>query len=152
VDLINRQVFWDLIRDLAAEDKTLFVTTHYLDEMENAHHVGFIDQGRLIGFDTPLGLKIAFIGGYRVRLLHDDPQVLHQAYATLRAAGYSSTMDEHGDAFLLLAHHEKPQLEQLRRDLHALHPTLDYTATLPSIEEVFAGKIRQRQIAQETPP
>ena len=36
VDLINRQVFWDLIQDLAAEGKTLFVTTHYLDEMEHA--------------------------------------------------------------------------------------------------------------------
>ena len=152
VDLINRQVFWDLIRDLAAEGKTLFVTTHYLDEMENAHHVGFIDQGQLIGFDTPLGLKIAFIGGYRVRLLHDDLQMLHKAYASLRATGYTSTIDEHGEVFLLLEDYEKPRLEQLRHELHALSPTLDYTAALPSIEEVFAGKIRQRQIAQETQP
>src|SRR5215471_17083660 len=73
VDLINRHVFWDLIRELAADGKTLFVTTHYLDEMEHAHHVGFIDQGKLIGLDTPLGLKMAFVGGYRVRLLHEDP-------------------------------------------------------------------------------
>jgi ABC-2 type transport system ATP-binding protein len=152
VDLINRQVFWDLIRDLAAEGKTLFVTTHYLDEMENAHHVGFIDQGQLIGFDTPLGLKIAFIGGYRVRLLHDDPQVLHKAYASLRTIGYTSTIDEHGEVFLLLEDHGKPRLEQLRHELHTLSPTLDYTTALPSIEEVFAGKIRQRQIAQETQP
>jgi ABC-2 type transport system ATP-binding protein len=150
VDLINRQVFWDLIRELAAEGKTLFVTTHYLDEMENAHHVGFIDQGQLIGFDTPLGLKIAFTGGYRVRLLHDDPQVLHNACASLHEAGYTSAIDERGEVFLLLEDHEKSRLEQLRHDLHALHPLLDYTAALPSIEEVFAGKIRQRQIAQET--
>lgn len=147
VDLINRQVFWDLIRDLAAEGKTLFVTTHYLDEMENAHHVGFIDQGQLIGFDTPIGLKIAFIGGYRVRLLHDDPEVLHNAYASLRAMGYTSLIDERGDVFLLLEDHEQPRLAQLRHELHALSPTLDYTASLPSIEEVFAGKIRQRLTA-----
>lgn len=65
VDLINRQVFWNLIRELAAEGKTLFVTTHYLDEMEYAHHVGLIDGGRLIGYDSPLGLKVAFAGGVR---------------------------------------------------------------------------------------
>ena len=33
VDVVNRQVFWALIRELAQEGKTLFVTTHYLDEM-----------------------------------------------------------------------------------------------------------------------
>jgi ABC-2 type transport system ATP-binding protein len=152
VDLINRQVFWDLIRELAAAGKTIFVTTHYLDEMENAHHVGFIDQGKLIGFDTPLGLKTSFIGGYRVRLLHDDPSVLQQACLSLRAAGYASTMDTHGEVFLLLANHERQGVEQLRRALHALNPTLDCTAALPSIEEVFAGKIRQRQTAQEPQP
>lgn len=152
VDLINRQVFWDLIRELATEGKTLFVTTHYLDEMENAHHVGFIDQGKLIGFDTPLGLKISFVGGYRVRLLHDDPKVLHDAVASLQTAGYVSTMDAQGNVLLLLESHEKHHLEQLRRRLHALHPTLDCTAALPSIEEVFAGKIRQRQAAQEAQP
>ena len=149
VDLINRQVFWDLIRELAAEGKTLFVTTHYLDEMENAHHVGFIDEGKLIGFDSPLGLKIAFVGGYRVRLLHDDFQVLHQACSSLRTTGYTSNVDAHGDVFLLLEDHSKARLDQLRRDLHAIHPTLDCTAALPSIEAVFAGKIRQRQTVQE---
>jgi hypothetical protein len=35
----------------------------------------------------------------------------------------------------------------LRRRLHALNPTLDGTAALPSIEEVFAGMIRQHQPA-----
>jgi ABC-2 type transport system ATP-binding protein len=149
VDLINRQVFWDLIRALAAEGKTLFVTTHYLDEMENAHHVGFIDEGKLIGFDTPLGLKITFIGGYRVRLLHDDSQVLHKAYSSLHAAGYASNLDAHGDVFLLLEDHSKSRLDQLRHNLRAINPTLDCTAALPSIEEVFAGKIRQRQTVRE---
>lgn len=144
VDLINRQVFWQLIRDLAAEGKTLFVTTHYLDEMEHAHHVGFIDQGKLIGFDTPLGLKIAFAGGYRVRLLHEEPRVLASATVALRTAGYH-TEEVASETFLLLADNARERLDRLRQDLHQQHPSLEYTAALPSIEEVFAGKIRQRQ-------
>ncbi|MBI3758110.1 MAG: ABC transporter ATP-binding protein [Deltaproteobacteria bacterium] len=145
VDLINRHVFWDLIRELAAEGKTLFVTTHYLDEMEHAHHVGFIDQGKLIGFDSPLGLKMAFVGGYRVRLLHNDRQVVTNAATTLHAAGYNAQSTASEETFLLLKDNTKATLEQLRRELHQIDPTLDCTAALPSIEDVFAGKIRQRQ-------
>jgi ABC-2 type transport system ATP-binding protein len=150
VDLLNRQVFWDLIRDLAAEGKALFVTTHYLDEMEHAHHVGFIDQGKLIGFDTPLGLKTAFVGGYRVRLLHESKAVVTDATALLRAAGYIVQTETQGDTFLLLSDASKENRERLRQDLHRINPTLEYTAALPSIEEVFAGMIRQRQPKLET--
>jgi len=149
VDLINRQVFWDLIQDLAAEGKTLFVTTHYLDEMEHAHRVGFIDQGQLIGLDTPLGLKIDFAGGYRVRLLHDDPQVLRNATTSLDAQGYAVQTEGASDVFLLLHDNDKDSLSRLRHALHDLSPTLEYTAELPSIEEVFAGRIRQRQARME---
>lgn len=149
VDLINRQTFWDLIRELASEGKTLFVTTHYLDEMEHTHHVGFIDQGKLIGFDTPLGLKVAFAGGYRVRLLHDNRQVLAGAADSLQKSGYLTQTDAQGEVSLLLRDGSKDNLDRLRQHLHALDPELECTPTLPSIEEVFAGMIRQRQAVQE---
>jgi ABC-2 type transport system ATP-binding protein len=149
VDLINRQVFWDLIQDLATEGKTLFVTTHYLDEMEHAHRVGFIDQGQLIGLDTPLGLKIDFAGGYRVRLLHEDPQVVTRAAASLPTLGYVVHQAELENVFLLLPDNHKDSVSRLRHSLHEINPTLEYTAALPSIEEVFAGRIRQRQARAE---
>ena len=149
VDLVNRQVFWDLIRELATEGKTLFVTSHYLDEMEHAQHIGFIDRGKLIGFDSPLGLKVHFAGGYRLRLLHDEPQVVAAAADPLRTAGYQVEAGDNGEVYVLLAEGSRATLEQLRRHLHALNPTLDATAALPSIEEVFAGMIRQHQPAQE---
>jgi drug efflux transport system ATP-binding protein len=149
VDLVNRQVFWDLIRELATEGKTLFVTSHYLDEMEHAQHIGFIDRGKLIGFDSPLGLKVHFAGGYRLRLLHDEPQVVATAAGPLRTAGYQVESSDNGEVYVLLADGSRATLDQLRRRLHALNPTLDATAALPSIEEVFAGMIRQHQPAQE---
>lgn len=149
VDLINRQVFWTLIRELAAEGKTVFVTTHYLDEMEYTHHVGFIDQGRLIGLDTPLGLKIAYAGGYRVRLLHGDAHVRQHAADALRLAGFSVASAENDEVYLLLTDSSRASLERLHHHLYALNPALGFTAALPSLEEVFAGMIRQRQMGKE---
>lgn len=73
---ISKGTIYLYFKDKATEGKTLFVTTHYLDEMEHAHHIGFIDRGKLIGFDSPLGLKVNFAGGYRVRLLHDEPHLI----------------------------------------------------------------------------
>ncbi|HXG17790.1 MAG TPA: ABC transporter ATP-binding protein [Methylomirabilota bacterium] len=149
VDLINRQVFWDLIQDLAAEGKALFVTTHYLDEMEHAHRVGFIDQGQLIALDTPLGLKIAFAGGYRVRLLHEEPQVLTNAASSLRSQGYAVQQEEPGGVFVLLPDNKQETLSRLRSTVRDISPALEYTTALPSLEEVFAGRIRQRQTRVE---
>jgi len=148
VDVLNRQVFWDLIRELAAEGKTLFVTTHYLDEMEYTDHVGFIDKGKLIGFDSPLGLKIAFSGGYPVRLRHDDRSVLTGAEAHVRSAGYTVTTAGEGEDRTIrvkLPDASSTILDRFRQELHAIAPTLDFTGDLPSIEEVFTGMIRRRQ-------
>ncbi len=149
VDLINRQVFWTLIRELAAEGKAVFVTTHYLDEMEYTHHVGFIDRGQLIGLDTPLGLKVAYAGGYRVRLLHQDAHVRQRAAEALRTAGFVVESAGHGEVYVFLADGGRASLEHLRRHLHALDPALECTAALPSIEEVFAGMVRRRRAGKE---
>jgi len=152
VDVLNRHVFWDLIRELAAEGKTLFVTTHYLDEMEYAYHVGFIDNGKLIGFDSPLGLKMAFAGGYPVVLHHDDRSALLRAETRVRAAGYTVSTTSEGTSLtvrIILPDANSVTFDRLRHYLQALDPTLDFTADLPSIEAVFAGMIRQRQ-TQET--
>lgn len=155
VDVLNRHAFWDLIRELAAEGKTLFVTTHYLDEMEYAAHVGFIDKGELIGFDTPLGLKMAFAGGYPVVLRHDDPATRARAEARLRASGYivrTTREAPHVTVRLMLPDASTATLDRLRHHLQAIDPTLDFTTDLPSIEAIFAGMIRQRQTHQASAP
>ncbi|HJY80477.1 MAG TPA: ABC transporter ATP-binding protein [Candidatus Binatia bacterium] len=144
VDVVNRQVFWKLIRDLAQEGKTLFVTTHYLDEMEYTDRVGFIDQGKLIGLDTPQGLKIHFVGGYRVRLLHRNPEVVRRAAERLQG-GFAVHFTRDGAAFILLPDDSTQSAGRLRRELAAINPELDFTTDLPSLEEVFAGMIRAHQ-------
>lgn len=57
VDPASRREFWDMIGDLASHGTTVFVTTHYLDEAENCHRLGFIYRGRLLAIGGPQELK-----------------------------------------------------------------------------------------------
>ncbi len=49
--------FWNLIHELARNGKTVFVTTHYMDEAENCNRVALMRAGELIAIDSPDKLK-----------------------------------------------------------------------------------------------
>ena len=52
-----RAKFWELIRQLAASGKTIFVTTHYMDEAEQCGRIALMRTGEIIALDSPAGLK-----------------------------------------------------------------------------------------------
>jgi ABC-2 type transport system ATP-binding protein len=57
VDPEARRNFWDLIYRLAGEGKTVFVTTHYMDEAEFCNRVSIMYQGEIIALGSPQELK-----------------------------------------------------------------------------------------------
>jgi ABC-type multidrug transport system, ATPase component len=49
-----RHSFWDLIRDIREQGKTVIITTHYMEEAEAlCDRVAIMDSGRIIALDTP---------------------------------------------------------------------------------------------------
>ena len=49
-----RHSFWDLIREMRREGKTVIVTTHYMEEAEAlCDRVAIMDHGRIIALDAP---------------------------------------------------------------------------------------------------
>jgi ABC-2 type transport system ATP-binding protein len=81
LDPVHRQQIWNLLYDLSHEGKTIFVTTHYMDEIERCTEVGFIEDGRLLAKAPPRALKSSF----RTRLLEIDVEPLMPALVRLRA-------------------------------------------------------------------
>lgn len=57
VDPIMRRNFWELIYGFSKNGKTIFVTTHYMDEAEHCDRIALIIAGRIIALNSPKGLK-----------------------------------------------------------------------------------------------
>lgn len=63
VDPAARRMFWTLIRELARDGTTVFVTTHYMDEAEYCARIGLMVTGKLVALDAPSQLKLEWVPG-----------------------------------------------------------------------------------------
>lgn len=60
VDPDSRRQFWLLIYELAARGKTVFVTTHFMDEAEYCQRISIMQNGKIIELDEPQKLKAKY--------------------------------------------------------------------------------------------
>jgi ABC-2 type transport system ATP-binding protein len=68
MDPQSRHAVWDFIKELKKEDKTIILTTHYMEEAEElCDRVGIIDHGKLIALGSPEDL----ISKYKVKNLEE---------------------------------------------------------------------------------
>ena len=57
VDPVSRRTFWLLIYELAEQGKTVFVTTHYMDEAEYCRSLSIMKDGKIVELENPQVLK-----------------------------------------------------------------------------------------------
>ncbi|MDB5105564.1 MAG: transporter-related protein [Fibrobacteres bacterium] len=57
VDPVSRRNFWDLIHRLSAQGTTIFITSHYMDEVEYCHRLSIMIEGRIAAIGSPRDLK-----------------------------------------------------------------------------------------------
>jgi ABC-2 type transport system ATP-binding protein len=68
-----RRAIWDLIRGIRERGKTVFMTTHLMEEAERlCDRVAIIDQGRIVDIDTPAALVRRHCPERTVVLTTDD--------------------------------------------------------------------------------
>ncbi|HET7701662.1 MAG TPA: ABC transporter ATP-binding protein [Candidatus Limnocylindria bacterium] len=83
LDVPSRRTLWDYLRTIRRESgTTIFLTTHYLEEAEEADHICIIDQGRIVSFGTPSDIKKDLVQEY-VLVDADDRRRLREELARL---------------------------------------------------------------------
>jgi ABC-2 type transport system ATP-binding protein len=88
LDPRSRRQLWQIIRDLAADGVTIFLTTQYLEEADQlADRIAVLDNGRLVAVGTPNELKRLIPGGH-LRLEFSDADELGAAARVLGLSGY----------------------------------------------------------------
>ena len=53
IDPVTRKLLWDDFYALALEGKTLFITTHYMEEAERCNQLAFLALGNIVAQGTP---------------------------------------------------------------------------------------------------
>jgi ABC-2 type transport system ATP-binding protein len=144
VDPIARRSFWDLIDELSQAGRTIFVTTHYMDEAEHCHRLALIYRGKLIALGVPRELKKQLYSQKLLNLESSDPlgtmRILESQPGVrdvaVFGAGLHITVD---DEVAEATGRIRRLLEERRIQVRRLDPIQ------PSMEDVFVALIETEE-------
>ncbi len=141
VDPISRRQFWDLLYDLVDRGKTIFVTTHYMDEAENCHRLAFIHRGRIIARGTPQEIKTTQMRGQVLEVSVDRAE---QAVRVLAPRPEFDEVALYGKRVHVVAENVAALQPLIHDLLSAAGIHVDAMLVIPpSLEDVFIAKIRE---------
>lgn len=107
LDPQTRRTLWNVVHDLRrANDMTVFLTTHYMEEAGDADYVVILDNGKIVAEGTPLMLKNAYTGDYITLygVSEDAVRSLGKPYESLRDAFRVAVSNTAEATALILAH------------------------------------------------
>jgi ABC-2 type transport system ATP-binding protein len=141
VDPKARREFWDQIHDLASAGLTVLVSTHYMDEAERCHQIGYLAGGKLLvhgGVDEVVrgsGLTTWQVAGDDLEALAGS---LRGKPGVEMTAAFGASLHVSGTDAALLEGSTAP----FRAD-----PRFRWTKTEPSLEDVFIHTMMQAGVA-----
>lgn len=139
VDPESRRRFWDLIHTLSAENVSVLVSTHYMDEAEYCHRIALINSGRLIALGTPLEIKRHALSG---ELLALDCSDIGLALELTQHVPGVLDVALFGKMLHIVVDDAKQRMPELTK-LLAGHGIADTTVTPiePTMEDSFVGLV-----------
>ncbi|HEY6879000.1 MAG TPA: ABC transporter ATP-binding protein [Polyangiales bacterium] len=145
VDPASRRQFWRLIRALAGDGTTVFVTTHYMDEAEYCARIGLMVDGTLVALDTPDALKKTFVPGTTVEF---EGQGLHRVLAAARKLPFVRAADLFGERLRVRFDAQGTSLAKVEAGIcSAGAQVARHTAVEASLEEVFLAVVGRKEAA-----
>jgi len=124
-----RHLIWQRLRQLAAQGKTIFLTTHFMDEAERlCHRLAIMDHGRIMAMGTPRDLVAAHIEPQVVEVFGDGAE----GWAADRGGALCERCEQTGETVFCYARNVEPLLHSLEQ-----RPELRYLHRPANLEDVF---------------
>jgi len=143
VDPIMRRNFWELIYGLSRDGKTVFVTTHYMDEAEHCDRIALVIAGKIIALDSPAALKGSLEHG--VYSLRTDRFV--EAFDIVAAAEFVEEAAIFGSEIHILCPEDFPLKKRLTALLRgAGFRNFAVDRIDPTLEDVFVTEARRHGV------
>jgi len=134
LDPQSRRAIWELVRGIRERGKTVFLTTHLMEEAERlCDRVAIIEHGRIIDIDTPGNLVNRHCPERTVVLATNDPA----AEQHFRAIRQVETVDRVDSQITIRGRGD----EFVTEVIHCLSENrirvTDFRTVLPNLEDVF---------------
>src|ERR1700723_2646358 len=129
-----RRAIWDLVRGIRERGKTVFLTTHLMEEAERlCDRVAIIEHGRIIDVDTPQRLVVRHCPERSVVLVTDDPNA-EERFRTIPRVESVSRKDSR---YTIRGQGEDLVTEVIQCLSENRIRVTDFRTVLPNLEDVF---------------
>jgi len=138
-----RREVWGVIENLKKMGKTVFLTTHYMEEAQVlADRIAIIDKGKIVASGSPQELILQY-GGHKVLVVRNGDKKLA---GILEDRFGQTTLDDHGD--ILVKVDDVNEFWKVMNTLTDMKVSNDVEIQTPTIENVFL-KIVGGRISEE---
>ncbi len=129
-----RRAIWDLVQSIKARGKTVFLTTHLMEEAERlCDRVAVIEHGRIIAMDTPAGL-VRHHCPERSAVFSTDGTVDGSIFERIPQI---TTVDSDGSHFTLTGRGDDFISDVIHAISEASVRVRDFRTETPNLEDVF---------------
>lgn len=145
LDPQSRHELWDIIRALKNQYKTVFLTTHFMDEAESlCDRVGIIDKGQIIALDTPQNLIDGYFKEKAIEIQGDE--LIKESFNCLEGL---AKVEEHMSNYILYSNQVTHVLDQLFSNPEINCKVSNINIRQATLEDVFL-KLTGRYISNES--
>lgn len=139
VDPITRANFWKVIKDLAAQGVTIFVTTHYMDEAENCDRMVLIYHGTIIAFGSPQEMKTKCMKNEVLEIVLPNSQDWLERVGKIEGIKEAALF---GADIHTVVYDSLKAIPEIKRSLQAMKVgEFSVNKIPPSLEDVFVSSI-----------
>ncbi|MFA7652902.1 MAG: ABC transporter ATP-binding protein [Candidatus Omnitrophota bacterium] len=141
VDPITRANFWGIIKELAGQGVTVFVTTHYMDEAENCNRMVLIYHGTIIAAGTPQEMKTEVMKNEVLEIAIADAQGWLERVVKIEGVKEAALFGADIHAVVYDNAKAIPAIKEFLQSAGA--GEFSVNKILPSLEDVFVSSIEE---------